>query len=406
MGISVTSFLKNFFWALAIFLVFPVYGQSVTDTLFLYQQQPQTKIEKLRSTRGYEITKGAIPLFVASALATTIDERIKETRDFHLSTFQNKYDDYLQFVPMVTVFGMKVAGVDGRSSWGEMLTADVVSAATLAAVVNGMKYTIKRPRPDNSKRNSFPSGHTAVAFMSATMLYKEYGDLSPWVGIAAYGSASLVAVGRMMNNRHWMSDVLFGAGVGVISTEFGYFISDLIFRPEKKKLFYNRNYDYTRIPSFLEYSLAYSCLFPQRYVLNGQSIHAYKGLSAALSGAHFFDSGWGLGGSTTLMSANLSHNTGNIGTLLFLGGPEYSSCLCPRLFWTAKAHVGGGTLLFNQDIKKRGFAAQAGLSLLAQISPTTGLRLFTDYTYTTLSCEPVKKDLGFLSVGISACALF
>ena len=192
-------------------------GQSLADTLFLHHEQ--SRMEKFRSRPVYQITKSAIPLFAASALALTLDHRIKETRDFYVSDFGTTFDSYLQFVPAVTMLGMKLGGVKGRSTWAEMITADAISIATLASLVNGIKYTVKRERPDNSRRTSFPSGHTANAFMIATMMYKEYGELSPWIGIGSYASASTVAVMRMLNNRHWMSDVLFGAGIGILSTE-------------------------------------------------------------------------------------------------------------------------------------------------------------------------------------------
>ena len=255
---------------------------------------------------------------------------------------------------------------------------------------------------------SFPSGHTANAFMIATMMYKEYGELSPWIGIGSYASASTVAVMRMLNNRHWMSDVLFGAGIGILSTELGYYLSDLIFKKKKDVYFKNRDIDYTQVPSFLEYSVGYSCLFPQLYYspTGERNLHAYGGFSASLSGAHYFASGWGIGGSTTILSAKLSQEGGTLGSTAFLVGPEYSACICPRLFWNANLHLGGGSLLLDQDIKKNGFAARVGASLLGQLSPTMGLRLFANYTYTTLSGEPVYKDLSYLSVGIAACALF
>lgn len=381
-------------------------AQSVADTLFLHRKHPQTHIEKFRSTPFYQISKSAIPLFAASALATTIDGRIKETRDFHLSSFQNQFDDYLRYAPMAVTYGMKIGGIDGRSTWPEMLTAHTFSLATMGIVVTGMKYSIKRMRPDLSKRNSFPSGHSAEAFMSATMLYKEYGELSPWVGIGAYGTASVVAVSRILNNRHWMSDVLFGAGVGIMSTELGYYLSDLIFKKKKAQPFFNRDIDYTEIPSYLEYSIAYSCLFPQVLSIDGKRVHAYSGIQTSLAGAHFFANGWGVGGSTSILSAKLTQDFGTIGSATFALGPEYSACLCPRLFWNAHCRLGISTLLYNQDIEKRGFSAQGGVSLLGQISPTMGLRAFVDYTYTTLSAGPVYKDLNFLSVGLSASALF
>ena len=66
--------------------------------------------------------------------------------------------------------------------------------------------------------------------MTAAMLDREYGVRSPWFGIGGYAAATLVAVTRQLNNRHWMSDVLVGAGIGVLSTEAAYLLADLIFR--------------------------------------------------------------------------------------------------------------------------------------------------------------------------------
>ena len=85
-------------------------------------------------------------------------------------------------------------------------------------------------RPDGSNDHSFPSGHTATAFMTATMLTKEYGHKSPWIGIGAYLVATATGLMRMANNKHWLSDVLAGAGIGILSTETGYYLADLVFK--------------------------------------------------------------------------------------------------------------------------------------------------------------------------------
>lgn len=66
--------------------------------------------------------------------------------------------------------------------------------------------------------------------MTATMLHKEYGHRSPWYSIGGYTLATLTGVTRQLNNRHWMSDVMVGAGIGILATEFGYFLADLIFK--------------------------------------------------------------------------------------------------------------------------------------------------------------------------------
>ena len=72
--------------------------------------------------------------------------------------------------------------------------------------------------------------------MTATMLTKEYGHRSPWIGISAYSVATATGLMRMANNKHWLSDVLTGAGIGSLSTELGYFLAGLIFKGKKELL--------------------------------------------------------------------------------------------------------------------------------------------------------------------------
>ena len=91
-------------------------------------------------------------------------------------------------------------------------------------IVIGTKEATGILRPDGSTYNSFPSGHTAIAFASAEFLRMEYKDVSAWYGIAGYTVATTVAGLRMYNNRHWFSDVLTGAGVGILSTQLAYIV--------------------------------------------------------------------------------------------------------------------------------------------------------------------------------------
>jgi membrane-associated phospholipid phosphatase len=68
-----------------------------------------------------------------------------------------------------------------------------------------------------------PSGHTATAFVTATILDMEYRDASPWISVGGYAVATTTAIYRMANNQHWISDVLIGAGIGIFSTKVVYF---------------------------------------------------------------------------------------------------------------------------------------------------------------------------------------
>lgn len=148
-----------------------------------------------------------------------------------LTDFRTRIDDYAQFFGPAMVVGLKLFGYEGRSDWPRLLASAGMSYAIMAGFVNGIKYTAKEMRPDGSTANSWPSGHTATAFVGATLLHKEYGlTRSPWWSVAGYGVATATGVMRVLNNRHWISDVMSGAGIGIMSAELGYALCDLLFK--------------------------------------------------------------------------------------------------------------------------------------------------------------------------------
>jgi len=200
--------------------------------------------------------------------------------------------------------------VESRSKWGEMMTADAFSVAIMAAGVNSLKYTARLRRPDGSSRNSFPSGHTATAFMTATMLNKEYGHYSPWIGMGAYATATATGLMRMANNRHWMSDVLAGAGIGVMSTEFGYWISDVIFKRDKVKteiIDHWINYEPWN-PSFLGFYASFQIPLTKYQPTDGLSFSTSTGSSAGIEGAWYWNNYLGVGGRLSASSVYYSYN--------------------------------------------------------------------------------------------------
>lgn len=131
-------------------------------------------------------------------------------------------DDYLQYAPLLSVFALDQCGIPAKHSLKERLVLSATSYAIMAGVVNLLKYTTKVRRPDNSNFASFPSGHTATAFVGAHLLYKEYKDRSMWIPIVGYGMAGLTGALRVYNNKHWVSDVLAGVGIGILSVELAY----------------------------------------------------------------------------------------------------------------------------------------------------------------------------------------
>ena len=179
-----------------------------------------------------------IPLFLSGLIAKS--EKTAFRQDYNnpntkirliKTNFHNEIDNYTQYVPLALTIGLKIAGVESRSDWPRFWASSAASAAIMAGLVNGIKYTTSEMRPDGSTRNSWPSGHTATAFLAATILHKEYGlTRSPWYSVGAYTLATATGVMRVLNNRHWISDVLSGAGIGILSVELGYGLMDLLFK--------------------------------------------------------------------------------------------------------------------------------------------------------------------------------
>jgi len=148
---------------------------------------------------------------------------VREERNEAFLNFSNDADNYLQYAPAAVALILSVSGVEGKHNLVNQVALLIKSELVMSVVVYSLKYTVGEARPDSGKKNSFPSGHTAQAFTAATFLAKEYGYKSVWISIGAYTTATTVGVFRMLNNRHWISDVLVGAGIGILSTEFVYF---------------------------------------------------------------------------------------------------------------------------------------------------------------------------------------
>ena len=210
-----------------------------------------------------DLTFVGIPLFVAGwalkgdkamfRVNAKADQGGKRNTQL-LTDFKTGIDDYTQFFGPAMVVGLKLGGYEGRSDWPRLLASAGMSYLIMAGLVNGIKYTAKEMRPDGSTANSWPSGHTATAFVGASLLHKEYGlTRSPWWSVAGYGVATATGVMRVLNNRHWISDVMSGAGIGIMSTELGYALCDLMFR--QKGLLRNDMILENEKPSFFSISM-------------------------------------------------------------------------------------------------------------------------------------------------------
>ncbi len=163
---------------------------------------------------------------------------IKETVNSRI-TRKRTIDDYTQYLPTLSVYGLNALGIKGQHNMKEVSIILATSLIITGTTVLTVKYLTAIERPDGSTKNSFPSGHTAMAFVGAELLYQEYKDVSLWYGVGGYTIAAATGLLRVHNDRHWVTDIIAGAGVGVLSTKIAYwlkpYIANKLFKKSDKK---------------------------------------------------------------------------------------------------------------------------------------------------------------------------
>lgn len=170
-----------------------------------------------------------------------IDNKVKDGMDDLRGDHYFHADDYIQYLPVVANVGLGLVKVPSKHTFVERIAITATAYISLGILVNGIKYSVKEKRPDSGARNSFPSGHTATAFMGAELVRISY---PLGVGIGAYAVATGVAFLRLYNGRHWLNDVIAGAGIGILSARIGYWLL-----PLNRKLFHIRPKSTTVITS-------------------------------------------------------------------------------------------------------------------------------------------------------------
>ena len=136
----------------------------------------------------------------------------------------NSLGEWRIVVPALSA-GYLAGEVTGSRDLKRVMLHAGAAAALATGISSSLKYTLGRSRPPVagdpvqfrpfSGSNSFPSGHTAVAFAIATSIADETDD--GWSDIALYGAATLTAMSRINDDRHWTSDVLIGGLIGHLS---------------------------------------------------------------------------------------------------------------------------------------------------------------------------------------------
>lgn len=199
---------------------------------------------------GILIAVGASGLFFSSMkdLDKSINNNMEELRSNHKRI---KIDNWLRFTPSIANFALHFSGVNSPYDTRDRILLTTTSFASVYILTQGIKHITHRTRPDRSDSHSFPSGHVATAFLGAEQMRMNYGNL--W-GTAGYAIATGTAFLRLYNNRHWFSDVIGGAGIGILSARIGYWLL-----PLEKRLFKinSSNTKLIAIPTFNSFDKSY-----------------------------------------------------------------------------------------------------------------------------------------------------
>ena len=167
------------------------------------------------------ITFGIIGLSSNELKNLNVDIRDGIIKDNHSKI---TIDNFTQFAPAVSVYALNLFGIKGKNNLRDRTIILGTSYLLMSATIVSLKSITKVERPDGSANNSFPSGHTATAFAGAEFMWQEYKDVSVWYGISGYIVATGTGYLRMYNNKHWLTDVVAGAGIGILSTKVAYWI--------------------------------------------------------------------------------------------------------------------------------------------------------------------------------------
>lgn len=390
-------------------------------------EKQTTKFEKrdFTDSKLYQMTFVGTPLIVTGFIMKGEDTHFRSLRNDYAEEFHRPFDNYTQYMPAAVMLGMKAFGVKGRSDWGRMLASDIMSAAIMASVVQSMKHTTNVMRPDGSDNHSFPSGHTATAFMTATMLTKEYGHISPWIGIGAYTFATSTGLMRIANNKHWLSDVLTGAGIGIISTEVGYYLADLIFK-EKGIHHFATNDIFSRYdkPSFLGLYLGVNIPLSHYDINEDHAFRTSSGSSAGIEGAYFFNPYIGAGGRFAVSNTHIITNTkeqvprandekkenataedNTFDAVTAMAGPYVSYPLTSRWLIGSKllaGYVGYNKLTLSDGTvvpHKDGVGFGSGLSISYKAKERYGIRFFLDYNLLPSHSKHSGEWMNTLAIG-------
>lgn len=289
----------------------------------------------------------------------------KDYRD-NAPLFEDRCNDWFDYglaaLPAAATYLGKIFGAESRSTTKRLVISNAIAFGLTVGLSSGLKNIVSERRPDGSDDHSMPSRHTAMAYAAATILDREYGHMSPWVSIGGYATATATQFLRLHNNAHWINDLYIGAGLGMVSTNFAYFITDKILGAEginkKPKV------GLGDIRGAMNFELR-----PTSFVLVSgiESGHVgnYRGeatYSAGMEYSYFFDSHLAAEALCRMSTTKINEYRDNLLLYHADAAMKYSYPLLPGLRLSARAVAGGRFSAGIDEIDGNAFELGGGCS--------------------------------------------
>jgi hypothetical protein len=207
-------------------------------TLFSQTENSKNRYSKI-NWMTYELNtqnkplwqKPIIPLvFGITAISinqSPLKQNIQNTTRKPFNGFTTSLDDYIQYAPIALMYSADAFKLKAEHSVWNQTKYLFISEVTTGGIIQLLKHSLKIERPDKSANNSFPSGHTGQAFVAAQVLHNEFKNTQPILAYSGYLFATSTGTLRIVNNKHWLPDVLMAASISILITNLVYHFEPL-----------------------------------------------------------------------------------------------------------------------------------------------------------------------------------